>query len=140
MEHMVANMQRFLQGLHAEGVFLHFLHAEEVRGRTSSQHQIIILDFPVVGQEYIAGLVNALGFRHEEFHVGVLPEESADRISDFICRQYRRGYLVQQRLKQVIVMTVYQSDLHIIFRKQFCQFDAAKACAYYNDTRFLICH
>lgn len=140
VQHVVADVQGFLQRLHAVGIFLNALHAEEVRRGAGREDKIIVRDLAMVRLDDFAGLVNALCFRHEEFDVVVLAEERADRISDFVRGEDSRRYLIEQRLKQLEVVAVDDCDVYILLGKELCRLDAAKACTDDYDSWFLICH
>ena len=90
MQHVVADVQGFLQRLHAVGVLLDFLHAEVVRRRTGSENQVVVGELAVVRQQDLARLVDTLGLGHEELHVLALAEERADRIGDLVRREDSR--------------------------------------------------
>ena len=139
VKHMVPDVQGLLQGLHAVGVLCHFLHAKEIVGGAGCQHQIVIADLPVVGEEHFALLVYPLGLGHEELHILVLTEEIADGISNLLSAQHGSGKLIQQGLEQMVIVTIHQEHIHVLPGQILSQLDAAEAAAYY-DYFFPVCH
>ena len=140
VQNMIADMDGLLQRFHAEGVLLHPVHAKEIRRRAGRQHQIVIGDLPMIGQQHLAVLIDALRLGHEEFHIFIVAEKRPDRIGNFIRGENRGRYLIKQRLKQVKVMPVNQCDLDIFPGEQSGQLDAAKPSTHNYNTRFFICH
>jgi hypothetical protein len=55
--------------------------------------------------------------RSQNTDVFLVPKNEPDRRGDVTRRQDGRGDLIEQRLKQVVVVTVHQGDLHVRARK-----------------------
>ena len=138
VQHVVTDVQSFLQRLHAVGMFLDFLHTEVVRRRAGSENQIIIGNLAMVRQQDLASLIDAFSLGHEEFHVPALAEERTDWICDFVRREDCRRYLVQERLEELEVVTVDEQDVDIFLRKELGKLDAAEACTDNDNTWFLL--
>lgn len=137
VEYVVADVKSFLKSLHSESLFLDFFHTEEIGGSARGKNQVVIADFAVVGNEDIALLVDALSFRHKEIDVFIGAEERADGIGDFVGGKDGSGDLIKQRLKQVKIMAVDESDLNVFFGKEFSELDTAETTADNYDVSHL---
>ena len=140
MQHMVADMRSLSQCLHAEGVLLHILHAEEIRRRTGGQNDIIVRYLTVVRQHHMPLGIHALRLGHEEFHIGIIAEERTNRIRYLVLREDGRRNLIQQRLEQMKIVPVDNGDLHILPGELLRQSNAAKTGTDDYDTGLLVCH
>ncbi len=59
--------------------------------------------------------VDALRLSHPKFQVLLAAQNGPHRVGNLIRRDARRSHLVQQRLKQVIVIPVHQRNPHGLF-------------------------
>ena len=138
MEDMVADVQRFLQRLHREGILLDALHAEEIRRRARRQDEIIVGHLAVVRDDDLALLVQAAQSCHEEIDVLVVAEEGADGVGDLVRRKERSRKLVKQRLEKVKIAAIDDHDVEALVLDQIADdLDSAEACADNHDARFL---
>ena len=138
---VIADRHGLLQRLHAEGMFRDVLHAEEIRHRARRQHQIIVRHFSLIGNQHPVLGVEILRVRHEETDVLRVAEKRANRICDLVLVQFRRGKLVQQRLKHMEIVPVDNRDVHRQLRQLLRHLDAAEAGAHDDDMRSLVvCH
>ena len=135
---MVADVQRFLQRLHREGILLDALHAEEVRRRARRKNHIVVGNLAVVRDDDLALLVESAKLRHEEIDVLVMAEEGADRIGDLVGRKKRSRELIEQRLEKMEIAPVDDRDVEALVLRQFAHgLDSAESCADDDDACFV---
>jgi len=80
-------------------------------GRTVREHQEVIRNFPAVHIHNVSLAIDAGDLAEQDTGIVLPPEQTPDRPSDLRRGQTRCGYLVEQRLKEVVVLAVDQSDL-----------------------------
>src|SRR5688572_29267482 len=84
------------------------LVVSEVRvARAGGDDQIVVVEACAVGQQHASPRrVDRRGLTKEDVHIGRSPEDPPDRRRDVAGRERGGGYLIEERLKQVIVVTV----------------------------------
>ena len=135
---MVADVQCLLQCLHAIGIAFDALHAEEVRRGTCREHEIVIGDLAVVREQHAPRLVDALRLRHEELDVLVLAEIGAHRVRNLILGEDGGRNLIEERLKEVEIVTIHQRDLYVLLCERLRELDPAKPGAADHNMRLLL--
>jgi hypothetical protein len=70
----------------------------------------IVGELPVLEEDPPAGQVHPFDLRQEDRDVSRIAQDRAERARDVRRRQRRRGHLVEERLKQVMVSAVHDGD------------------------------
>ena len=88
--------------------------SEEVRLGTGRKHQkVALILFPLRGLDGASVQIDGGHFRHLHVNVSVALQDAAQAESDVGCRQRRRGDLVEQRLKLLVIIFVDQGDPNV---------------------------
>ena len=135
---MVADVQRLLQCLHAIGIALDRLHAEEVRRGACREHEIVIGNLTVIRKQHAPRLIDALRLRHKELDILVLAEIGAHRVRNLILGEDSGRNLIEERLEQVEIVTIHQRDLYILLCERLRELDPAESGANDHSMRFLL--
>ena len=139
MHDMPAQGNCLLQRLHGIGIALDALVSEEIRRAARREDKVVVSNLAVIRQQDAASLIDARRLRHEEVHVVVVLEKGTRRIGDLSCRKYRRAHLIEQRLKQMVVVTVNERNAYILLCQLLGKAYAAKPRTN-DDDMLLICH
>ena len=71
---MVSDVQCFLNGLHAIGIFHDIFHAKEIGFCTSCHHQIIIGYITMIGMYSIMGTIYMGYLSHKQLYIPVVAD------------------------------------------------------------------
>ena len=139
MHDMPAQGNCLLQRLHGIGIALDALVSEEIRRAARREDKVVVSNLAVIRQQDAASLIDARRLRHEEVHVVVVLEKGTRRIGDLSCRKYRRAHLIEQRLKQMVVVTVNERNVYVLLCQLLGKAYTAKPRTN-DDDMLLICH
>ena len=89
--------------------------------------------------DHAAILIDPRNFGHVEIHILIVLEELARGIGNLRSGKHRRTHLVEQRLKEMIVMPIHQCNTHILVGEFLCETHAAESGTD-DDNMLLICH
>ena len=78
VKHVISYMKSLLPRLHAVRIPLNALNTEEISGGACRKHQIIVWNFPMVGEQDTFLPVNTLSLGHEQIYIFIFPEERAN--------------------------------------------------------------
>ena len=114
-QHARANLQGVFQRLEARRVWLPVVPPEIGVRRAGCHNQMVIRHLPWVGRKFNDApcRVDATDVAQPHAHVGLSPQNPADRRGDITGRECRSRHLIQQRLKDVVVLPVEHDDLDI---------------------------
>jgi len=106
-----ADEGRLLDGLHAGGEVSPVLVTEVVIDGARCEHQVVVAHADAIGDDAAAREIDRVDLR--EHHPGVLlvAQDGPDRLSDVRRRERRGRDLVEQGLKEMVVVAV--DDQHI---------------------------
>jgi hypothetical protein len=109
---------------------LPLLVAEIRMARAARYNQVVIVEHGAVGQlDSTRGDIDARRLAEEHAYVSGPPQNPPDRRGDITWRERRRGDLIQQRLKDVMVAAIEQRDLDVGLSQRFCRRQPAKSAA-----------
>ena len=108
------------------------LHAHETVEGSGCDDEMVIRQAAAVSQQHLAARCVQPGhFGHQNSDIGLIAEHMANRLGNGRRCQTGRSHLVQERLKQVVVLPVDDSDIHLGMPQSACCLQAAEAAA--ND-------
>ena len=110
-QNAAANLQRIFDGLQSGSQRLPLVVPEIGMGGACGDDQIVVGKLEAMQLDDAPFDVKAEHLAEQHFDVFMLGENFADRRGDFRRRQSRGRYLVEQRLKGVVVLAVHQRDL-----------------------------
>ena len=137
MNEMAAQRDRLLEALHRIGVLCDALVAEEIRRCARREYEVIVRDLTVIGQEYLAFLIDPLRRGKLELHILVVLEECARRICNFRHGEHSGRYLIEERLKKMIVVPIDKRDADIFFCEFLGETNPSKTGADNNNVLLL---
>src|SRR5690606_23774827 len=115
-------------------VFLCTVYAEIVRRSAAGEHEVVVAHHRVIMQaELSPGTIDLLDLAEHEPDVLGFAEDVADGVDDVFGIEAGSGYLVQQRLKPMVVVPVDQYDLDIGLREFLRDTKASESGSYDND-------
>jgi len=109
---VVANRDGVGDVLQTQAVALHRLQAEEVRLATRRQHQEVVIHRTSTGVEPFRCEIDARHLHHPKVEVLLTAQNGARRFRDLLGLEARGRDLVEQRLKEVVVVAIDEHDLH----------------------------
>ncbi len=110
-EQLAAQRDGIVQCLQAGSIGGPLVVAEVSMCGPGAQQQGVVTNLAAIGQGDLPGLLVDCGhLAQPHFHVALVAEDVAQWRGDIRCGQAGGGDLVQQRLEQVMVATVHQSD------------------------------
>src|SRR4051794_7614211 len=103
--------------------------------RTCGDYQIFIWDLRTVGErDAIVFLVKTDCIAEDNLYIRELMQDPANRLCDLTRRKHSRRDLIQQRLENVMILTVYQRDIDRFICQRLSRPKPAKAAA--DDNNF----
>ena len=109
-QHSPANLQRVADALQARSILRPIVMAEVRMPGAGGHDQIIVREFAVVRNHDLAFQVDRRGLGKQHLDILLMPENAANRSGNIAGIEPRRGHLVQERLKQVVIPTIEQRD------------------------------
>ena len=135
-----ANQRRVVDALQARRERLPFLVAEVRMRRARCDDQIVERERPVVQRDLVFRSVDAGDLGEQHAHVALAAQDRADRPRDVGRRQARGRDLIQQRLKQVVVVPVDERHVRRDFRERARGEQPAEPGAEDHDAGTLCAH
>lgn len=65
----------------------------------------------------VVGGIDTINLRHHHRHVALIAQHPPNRDRDIGGMEHRRGHLIEQRLKEVVVGAIEQRDAHACVRE-----------------------
>src|SRR4030095_12737408 len=109
-----ANFRGLRQALESRSVCFPFLVTEVGMGRTTSEYQIVIAELANVSGNFTCRDVDCARRTLQHPHIPTRGEDAADGCGDVSRAQSRGRDLVQERVKQVMVLPVQTRDFDAI--------------------------
>ena len=117
-EHPPADFRGLGHRLQTRRVLFPFLMPKITMGRPAGDHQILVRHFPDVKCHEGPLKLNPQRRALQHADVFEMRKDAANGRGDVRRTQTRRRHLIQQRLKQMMVLPVHQRDVHIPFVAQ----------------------
>ena len=95
--------------------------------RAGCDDQVIERDAVPFGDYFVPRCVDGGNVRQHDAHIGLAAKHGSDRRCDVGRRQRRGRDLVEQWLKQVVIVAVYQGDVERPSGEGLCRREPAKA-------------
>ena len=109
---MIANGDGVADVLESQTVLHHRVEPEEVRLAAVSEHEEIVGDGSTARSEAALREIDAGHLDHAKIEILLAPENGANRLGYLLGLEAGGRDLVEQRLKEVIVVAVEQHDLN----------------------------
>src|SRR5215469_105558 len=140
LQDLIARCDRVGKALHSWRELFEFVPAEVTVTGPGGQDQKVVRDrhvlpVAVTDDDAFLILVHSDDITEEDSGVLLVLENPPDRKTNLIGGKNRGGHLVEQRLKQVVMRPIDQSDFHRRLLERFGRSESAKATAHYNDSR-----
>ena len=103
--------------------------------RTGGKYEIIVTDGPVRQLHPLIRHIHADDFAHDDIDVALLAENAAYRRGDVGRGKPRRRHLIQERLKDVMIVAVNDGDADVGVLECLCCFQPAETAAHNDDVR-----
>src|SRR5215472_12240216 len=133
-QNLVSNGGRIGQAFNSRRELLKFVVSEITVSRAGRKNEVIVrygdmLAICVVYKNAALLLIHAGDLAHDHGRVLLFSQNSADWGADLGWGKHRRRYLIEERLKQMMICPINQNDLDRRFAKSFCRSQAAKPTA-----------
>jgi len=106
-----ADEGRLLDGLHAGGEVAPVVVTEVVVDGARREHQVVVADGDAIGNDPSRREIDRLDLRQHHPRVLLIAQDGADRLGDIRRPEGRRRDLVEQGLKEMVVVAV--DDQHV---------------------------
>ena len=136
LEDVAADLDGVDERLQGQRVFLDALRAEEVWRRAERDDEMIVVDLALIGAHGLRRRVDSLDFGEQEVDVRSAAEKASDRVDDLVRREHRGRHLIEQRLKDLIVVVVDDEDIDRLVRELSRRTYACNAAAQDDDAWF----
>src|SRR5580658_2577070 len=145
LQDLVSDRDRIRQTFQPRRKRCEFVVSKITVGYAGCQNQEIVGDrhsCPIGGvdEHVLLALIHSGNFTEDYHRVLLLPENVSDRRAYLTRRQHRCRYLIEQRLKQVMIRPVNQNDLRRSFLEGFSGGQSAKTPTDDHDTRDALRH
>ncbi len=114
--------------------------AEVAMAGPGREHQNVIGNVSAVHDDVFALTINACDCAQQHACVALAPDQATNRSSDVGRRQPGGRHLIEQRLKEVMVLPVDQGDVRRRFGKPLRDSEAGEASAHDDHARALTLH
>ncbi len=106
-----------LEGLEAGSVFLPFRMAEVVRHPAQGQDQVIKRQLFRGKLEGLSGQIDGFRLVEEDGDIAAVGQDGPDGLGDIRIRKAGRGELVEEGLKEVMIVAIDQGDVRPVARE-----------------------
>jgi hypothetical protein len=145
LQDSVSDRDRIGEALEPGREWLEFVVSEVAVAGTRRENQIVVFDSDVGTVHGVDEHASPIGihaghFAEDHRRVGLLPQNSANRRCDLSRAQNGCRDLVQQRLKQMVILPVDEDDLGVGLAERFPSGQPAEATADDHDARYRLRH
>ncbi len=124
-----ADLRGVFDGLQPRRHRLPLVIAEIVVGRSGGDNQLVIRNLAIAQDHAAVGHVQVDGFAQQHFRIAIVLEHDTQGRRNFAGREGARGNLVEQRLEQVKVPAIHQSDRYGRASQRLGNIQPAKSAA-----------
>ncbi len=132
-EDATPDRERVIEGLEPRGELLPLRMAEVAGAAAGGDDEIVVGQLAAGVHDPAAGQVEGGDLGHDDREIGPLAEERADRLGDVDRGEPGGGDLVEERLKQVVVLPIDDRDPREVRRKMLAERQPAETGADHDD-------
>ena len=133
----MANVARVIERLESWRILFPFVMPEIARDAAQADDQVIVTQHVAIADDALPGKIDVLHLLQQDLKVRLLAKNGSNRLGDIRRRKSRSRHLVQQRLKQVMIRPVHDSDVCSWMRELLAKLQTAKSRAQHQRLRQL---
>src|SRR6185295_2326129 len=137
-QHPPSHLERIVQRLETRCARLPLRVAEVRVRRAGGDDQIVVGERSMIGDDRLRRRIDRADIGQQHLDVPLVAQDPADRRRDVSRGQRRRRHLIEQRLKDMVVVSIEQRDLDRSIRQSSRRVEPAKPAAYDDDARFTV--
>ena len=113
-QHTPPNFHRIVETLESRCIVLPLVVSEVVSASTGREHQIVVGQLLALPEQHVLPFeVHARHFRQEHGDVSLVAYDGANRRGDFAGSEPRHRHLVEQGLKQMVILAIDERDFRV---------------------------